>query len=226
MMNPAPAVQLTGVSKSYALPDAEPIQVLSGVDFTIESGEKASLIGPSGTGKSTLLALIAGLLEPDSGIVEIDGTPLTSRSEHERAGVRARTIGIALQSDNLIPFLSARENVELALGFGGEVARRRAPAAARELLEQFGVGHRADHLPRHLSGGEAQRVALAVATANHPAVLLADEVVGQLDAETAEHVIDTVLAVDVAVLYVTHDAALADRVSTRYEITDHQVRLR
>ncbi|GAA1764910.1 ABC transporter ATP-binding protein [Agromyces humatus] len=219
-------MHLTAVSKSYTLAGADPILVLSGVNLTIESGEKASLIGPSGTGKSTLLALIAGLLEPDSGTVEIDGKPLTSRSERERADVRARTIGIALQSDNLIPFLSASENVELALGFGGEVARRRAPAAARELLEQFGVGHRADHLPRHLSGGEAQRVALAVATANRPAVLLADEVVGQLDAETAEHVIDTVLAVDLAVLYVTHDTALADRVGSRYQITDHQVRRR
>ncbi|WP_232498732.1 ABC transporter ATP-binding protein [Agromyces humatus] len=225
-MSTAPAVHLTAVSKSYTLAGADPILVLSGVNLTIESGEKASLIGPSGTGKSTLLALIAGLLEPDSGTVEIDGKPLTSRSERERADVRARTIGIALQSDNLIPFLSASENVELALGFGGEVARRRAPAAARELLEQFGVGHRADHLPRHLSGGEAQRVALAVATANRPAVLLADEVVGQLDAETAEHVIDTVLAVDLAVLYVTHDTALADRVGSRYQITDHQVRRR
>lgn len=225
-MTAGAAVQLTGVSKSYSLPGTEPVVVLSGVNLTILPGEKASLIGPSGTGKSTLLALIAGLLEPDSGMVEIGGIPLTSRSEHQRADIRAKTIGIALQSDNLIPFLSARENVELALGFGGEVARRRAPIAARELLERFGVGHRADHLPRHLSGGEVQRVALAVATANRPTVLLADEVVAQLDAETAEQVIDTILATDIAVLYVSHDVALADRVTTRYVITEHQVQPR
>ncbi|WP_344296730.1 ABC transporter ATP-binding protein [Agromyces neolithicus] len=196
------------------------------MDFTLQPGEKASLTGPSGSGKSTLLALIAGLLEPDSGTVEVGGESLASRSEYQRAEVRARTTGIALQSDNLIPFLSARENVELALGFGSDVTRRRAPTVARELLERFGVGHRADHVPRHLSGGEAQRVALAVAIANRPAVLLADEVVAQLDAETAARVIDEVLTVDIAVLYITHDVALADRVTTRYELVDHRVRPR
>ena len=225
-MNTRPVVRLTGVSKSFSVPGAPPIPVLSEVDLTIQPGEKASLIGPSGSGKSTLLALIAGLLEPDSGTVEVDGESLVSRSEKQRADVRARTIGIALQSDNLIPFLTARENVELALGFGRGVARGRAPTVARELLERFDVGHRADHLPRHLSGGEAQRVALAVAIANRPTVLLADEVVAQLDAETAAQVIDEVLTVDIAVLYITHDVALADRVTTRYQLDDHRVELR
>ena len=173
-----------------------------------------------------MLALIAGLLEPDSGTVEVDGVPFASRSERQRADVRARTIGIALQSDNLIPFLTARENVELALGFGRGTARRSAPAVARELLERFGVGHRADHVPRHLSGGEVQRVALAVAIANRPAVLLADEIVAQLDAATAARVIDEVLTVDIAVLYITHDVALADHVHTRYQIADHRVERR
>lgn len=225
-MNTGPVVRLSGVSKSFSVPGAPPIPVLNGVDFTLQPGEKASLIGPSGSGKSTLLALIAGLLEPDSGTIEVGGESLASRSEQQRAEVRARTTGIALQSDNLIPFLSARENVELALGFGSDLTRRRARTVARELLERFGVGHRADHVPRHLSGGEAQRVALAVAIANRPAVLLADEVVAQLDAETAARVIDEVLTVDIAVLYITHDVALADRVTNRYELADHRVRPR
>lgn len=225
-MSAVQALRLTGVSKSFSLPGAESITVLKDVDLALRAGEKASLIGPSGTGKSTLFALIAGLLEPDSGTVEIEGVPLSGMSEQMRAAVRARTIGIALQSDNLIPFLSARENVELAVGVGHRHARRQARASARDLLEKFGVGHRADHLPRQLSGGEAQRVALAVAIANQPAVLLADEVVGQLDSETALEVLDEVLATDVAVLYITHDLALADRVSTRFQLVEHQVRPR
>ena len=229
-MSPGPIVHLTGVSKSYTSADSdsdsEPVAVLVGVDLAIWPGEKASLVGPSGSGKSTLLSLIAGLLRPDSGTVEIDGIPLSSRGDRDRATVRARRVGIALQSDNLIPFLSALENVELALGFGSRLSRRRARSAALDLLERFGVAPRAGHLPRHLSGGEAQRVALAVAMVNEPAMLLADEVVAQLDGETAGHVIDEVLAAEIAVLYVTHDTALADRVDRRYELSDREVRLR
>lgn len=225
-MSAAPAVHLTGVSKSFSIIGAESVPVLRDVNLALQPGEKASLVGPSGTGKSTLFALMAGLLEPDAGTIEIDGVPLSRMSERMRAAVRGRTIGIALQSDNLIPFLSARENVELAVGLGHRDAGGQARASARDLLEMFGVAHRADHLPRQLSGGEAQRVALAVSIANRPAVLLADEVVGQLDSETAREVLDEVLKTDVALLYVTHDLALADRVSTRYQLIDHQVRPR
>jgi ABC-type lipoprotein export system ATPase subunit len=219
-------VRVSGVSKSFRQADGEPVPVLDGAELTIRPGEKASLIGPSGSGKSTLLALIAGLLRPDSGTVEVDGVPMGDRREPDRARLRAERIGIALQSDNLIPFLSARENVELALGFGQRLPRRRARAVAGELLGRLGVDDRAGHLPRHLSGGETQRVALAVAMANRPALLLADEVVAQLDGDTAGRVVDEVLAGDFAVLYVTHDLALADRVDTRFELADHQVRPR
>jgi ABC-type lipoprotein export system ATPase subunit len=219
-------VRVSGVSKSFRQADGEPVPVLDGAELTIRPGEKASLIGPSGSGKSTLLALIAGLLRPDSGTVEVDGVPMGDRREPDRARLRAERIGIALQSDNLIPFLSARENVELALGFGQRLPRRRARAVAGELLGRLGVDDRAGHLPRHLSGGETQRVALAVAMANRPALLLADEVVAQLDGDTAGRVVDEVLAGDFAVLYVTHDVALADRVDTRFELADHQVRPR
>lgn len=227
----APIVRLRDVTKTFNS-EQGPVPVLRSVDLCIRAGEKASLIGPSGSGKSTLLALIAGLLRPTDGTVEIDGTSIRELNDSERAGVRAERIGIALQADNLIPFLSAIENVELALGFGppgrrGLRGRRRSHRTrALDLLERFGVADRASHRPRHLSGGEAQRVALAVALANRPALLLADEVVAQLDGATAGHVVDEVLSGDFAVLYVTHDVALADRVERRYRLHDHGIELR
>ena len=217
-------MQVRGVSKSFG-PVEDPTPVLNDVELTVMPGEKASLIGPSGCGKSTLLALVAGLLRPDHGTIEIDGVAMSDLDETARARLRAERIGIALQSDNLIPFLSARENVELALTFGSR-SRRGVRDRARVLLERFEVGHRASHLPRHLSGGESQRVSLAVATANDPALLLADEVVASLDGETAGRVIEEVLAGDFAVLYVTHDHALADLVEQRYALVDGAVHRR
>lgn len=197
--------------------------VLLDVDLVIEPGQKVSLIGPSGSGKSTLLALIAGLLRPDAGEVEIEGVSMAGLDDRGLARLRARRIGIALQADNFIPFLTAAENIELALAFAGRPSRRAARARSAALLERFGVAHRSNHLPRQLSGGEAQRVALAVAMANEPAVLLADEVVAQLDGATAAHVVDEVLGADFAVLFVTHDLNLADLAQHRYELREQRV---
>lgn len=218
-MRGTPIVQLRRVAKSFATA-GDPTAVLSDVELSMAVGEKASLIGPSGSGKSTLLSLVAGLLRPDEGAVEIDGVDISGLDDRTRARLRAERIGIALQSDNLIPFLTAAENVELALAFGGRRSRRDARAEARGRLARLAVDHRADHHPRHLSGGEAQRVALAVAMANQPDLLLADEVVAQLDGDTAAHVIDEVLAAPFAVLFVTHDVALADMVDHRYRLHD------
>lgn len=218
-------VELQGVAKSFATPTGT-VDVLRNVDLGIAAGEKISLVGPSGSGKSTLLSLIAGLLRPDQGTVAIDGIDLGQLRDADRAELRANRIGIALQSDNLIPFLSARENIELALDFASPLDRRGARRRADALLEQFGLAHRADHRPRHLSGGEAQRVALAVAMVNEPALLLADEVVAALDGDTAGHVVDEVLDAPFAVLYVTHDLALADRVEHRYELRNHRIERR
>lgn len=223
-MTTTPIVRLEQVSKSYGPADNR-IEVLQGVNLTIGAGEKASLVGPSGSGKSTLLSLIAGLLRPDQGAIEIDAVRISELDDRARADLRAHRIGIALQSDNLIPFLTARENVELALSFGG-VRRRSARRQAATLLDRFRVGHRAQHLPRQLSGGEAQRVALAVSVANEPALLLADEVVAQLDSDTATQVIDEVLNAAFAVLYVTHDVAIADLAESRYALTDQGVHAR
>lgn len=217
-----PIVEVQAVSKSF---DGRGVAtpVLQQVELTILPGQKASLIGPSGSGKSTLLSLIAGLLRPDDGTVSIDGIAMSDLDDGDRAEIRANTIGIALQSYNLIPFLTATENVELAFAFSKRTRGRAARARAVSLLEQFGVAHRASHLPRHLSGGEAQRVALAVAMANEPSLLLADEVVAQLDGETAGHVVDEVLEADFAVLFVTHDLMLADLADHRYQLIDHHV---
>jgi len=218
-----PVVELRQVTKSFTSATGSTV-VVEDVDLTIGAGEKASLVGPSGSGKSTLLALIAGLLQPDSGTVLIDGLAQSELGDRARAQVRADRIGIALQSDNLIPFLSARENVELALSFSSLGRSRRAiRARAGELLDSLGLADRAHHKPRHLSGGEAQRVALAVAMANEPALLLADEVVASLDSDTAVRVVEMVLEAEFAVLFVTHHAALADRVDSRYELVDRRV---
>ncbi len=220
-MTNTPIVQLRDVTKSFSTAREETTP-LRGVDFAINAGDKASLIGPSGSGKSTLLSLIAGLLRPSAGTVEINGVAMSDLDDRARAALRASLIGIALQSDNLIPFLTARENVELAHAFSSR-SRRTAPASSVGLLERFEVAHCAKLRPRQLSGGETQRVALAVAMANQPAVLLADEVVGQLDGDTASRVINEVLSSEFAVLFVTHDIALADRADHRYALVDGEV---
>ena len=221
-MSNHPIIRLSGVSKSYHSAAGE-VLVLDQVDLTIEAGQKASLVGPSGSGKSTLLALMAGLLRPDWGKVEIDGVALADLDDTGLSRMRSQSIGIALQSDNLIPFLTAEENVNLALDLG---SRRAGKGRAVELLGRMGVGHRARHMPRQLSGGEAQRVSMAVALANAPLLLLADEMVSQLDAETAKTVVRDVFDADMAVLIVTHDPALADRADLRLGLQDRKVVVR
>ncbi len=220
-MDGAPIVRLRDVSKTYGA-----AAVLSGVNLALAKGQKASLIGPSGSGKSTLISLIAGLRRPTSGSVEIDGVPMSELDDDRRALLRAERIGVALQADNLIPFLSAIENIEMAMAFVPGRTRRVARARGLELLDRFGVGDRADHRPRQLSGGEAQRVALAVAVANEPAVLLADEVAAALDDTTARRIVDDLLAQDFAVLFVTHSRALADRAEFGYVMSNGSVTVR
>ncbi len=152
------------------------------------------------------------------------GSRWTKLDDNDRANLRADRIGFVLQSDNLIPFLTAVENVELAMGFASS---RRPAARARELLSDLGLGHRIDHLPRQLSGGESQRVAVAVALANEPDLLLADEVVGQLDSNTASDVMDMIFTAsrerNLTVLYVTHDEQLAGEAHRSLRLTDRKV---
>ncbi len=218
-----PLVRVEGLSKSYRTGPLE-TPVLDGVDLELPRGETTSLVGVSGSGKSTLIALLAGLLLPDAGRVLFDGRPLDDLDDTGRARLRAGRIGIVLQRGNLIPFLTAAENVELAV----ELAGGRRPAAhARALLTRLGLGDRLEHLPRRLSGGEAQRVSLAVALANRPALLLADEVSGELDTATAEHVMGVIFDASrergLTVLYVTHSIELAARADHRLRLEDGRI---
>jgi len=198
--------------------------VLSGANLELARGETTSLVGVSGSGKSTLVALIAGLLLPDSGAIAFDGTDITELDDARRARLRTSRIGVVLQTGNLIPFLTATENVELALELGG---RRRSRGRARQLLTDLGLGGRLDHLPRRLSGGEAQRVAVAVALANEPDLLLADEVTGELDSATAAEVVAVILGAwrqrGLTVLFVTHSRELADQAQRRLRLSDGKV---
>jgi putative ABC transport system ATP-binding protein len=218
-----PFVRLEAVSKSYGSGSSQ-LEVLDQVELNLIEGKTTSLVGRSGTGKSTLLSLIAGLMRPDKGHVYIGGQQMDKLDDNDRANLRADRIGFVLQSDNLIPFLTAVENVELAMGFASS---RRPAARARELLSDLGLGHRIDHLPRQLSGGESQRVAVAVALANEPDLLLADEVVGQLDSNTASDVMEMIFTAsrerNLTVLYVTHDEQLAGEAHRSLRLTDRKV---
>jgi putative ABC transport system ATP-binding protein len=218
-----PLLHVEGVWKTYREAGAE-TRVLQGASFELASGETASLVGASGTGKSTLLALLAGLMLPDAGELGFDGENLATMDEAARARLRAGRIGVVLQSGNLIPFLTATENVELAMQLAG---RKRARSRARRLLSELGLGDRLDDLPRRLSGGESQRAAVAVALANEPELLLADEVTAELDSANAARVIDLIREASgkrgLTVLMVTHDPELAAQAERRMRLVDGAV---
>jgi putative ABC transport system ATP-binding protein len=219
----APLLRVDKVTKAYRSGGRE-TPVLRGVSLELERGATASLVGVSGSGKSTLLSLLAGLMRPQSGSIVFDGTDLGRLDDRSRARLRADRIGVVLQSGNLIPFLTAEENVELAVELAGGA---RHPERATALLHAVGLLKRLDHKPARLSGGEAQRVAVAVALANEPDLLLADEITGQLDVKTADDVMDVIFTArrerGLAVLFVTHSAALAERAERRFALVDGEV---
>jgi putative ABC transport system ATP-binding protein len=219
----APLLRVDGLAKAYRSGGVV-TPVLRGVTLELEHAVTASLVGVSGSGKSTLLSLLAGLMRPLSGTVVFDGEDLGGLDDTARARLRARRIGVVLQSGNLIPFLTAAENVELAIEVAG--GARRSERAAR-LLREVGLGDRLHHRPARLSGGEAQRVAVAVALANDPNLLLADEITGQLDAATAADVMEIIFAAwrerGLTVLFVTHSRALAERAQHRFALVDGEV---
>ncbi|MER5547239.1 ABC transporter ATP-binding protein [Streptomyces sp. NPDC002589] len=187
---------------------------LRGVSLRVRRGETVAVVGPSGSGKSTLLACLAGLDEPSGGEVRVDGVRISHRPETERARLRARHIGVLLQTRNLLPHMSLRDNIHLAQ----QAAAGRPAVSAKKLLGQVDLAGRDHALPRQLSGGELARAGLAVALANSPDILLADEPTGELDGETEQVVLALLhdrAARGCAVLIVTHSAAavrVADRV--------------
>ena len=191
---------------------AASVHVLKGIDLTVAAGESLSLVGPSGSGKSTLLMTIAGLERPEHGRLRIAGEDLTNLSEDALARLRGRAIGIVFQSFHLIPNMTALENVAVPLELAG-IGDAFAKAEAE--LREIGLGERLDHYPAELSGGEQQRVAIARAMVPEPALLLADEPTGNLDAATGGLIADLLFAAQqkrgTTLVLVTHDLALADR---------------
>lgn len=204
-------VELRGVCKSFRKGD-ETITPLDNIDLDIEAGEFLSLMGPSGTGKSTLLNLVSGIDRPDSGTITVAGTDVTRLSRSKLADWRAANLGYIFQTHNLIPVLTAYENVELPtllLKLSSSQRRQRVELA----MEAVGLNDRADHYPRQLSGGQEQRVGIARAIVAHPKVVVADEPTGSLDAETSEQV-QVLLQrlnkeLDITLLMVTHDRDVA-----------------
>jgi putative ABC transport system ATP-binding protein len=209
-----------GLEKTYRSGDRT-LTVLRNVDLDIEEGGFVAILGPSGSGKTTLLGLLAGLDTPSSGNVRIAGTDITPLSEDERARFRRATVGFVFQSFQLIPSLTARENVQVPLELRGD---RDVGKRAAELLRRVGLGNRLDHYPTQLSGGEQQRVALARAFVNEPRILFADEPTGNLDAGTGEGIIELLEELNrergTTLVLVTHDPNLAGRARRTIRLAD------
>lgn len=188
------------------------LHILRDVSFTVAAGESVAVVGASGSGKSTLLGLLAGLDVPSAGTVRLCGAELFALDEDGRAALRGEAVGFVFQSFQLLPALTALENVMLPLELAGAADAR---AVAQQWLERVGLGARLGHYPKHLSGGEQQRVALARAFAPRPRLLLADEPTGNLDAETGRAIIELIFALNreagTTLVLVTHDESLAHR---------------
>ena len=208
----APVYDLRGVSKSYALGGGR-VHAIRDLELTIDSGDAVAIVGPSGSGKTTLLQLLGGLDRPCSGSVRFEGRDMAAMGDGELSGLRLRTIGFVFQQFNLIPTLTASQNVEVALApVCLKAGERREKVQA--LLESVGLGERADHVPSKLSGGEQQRVAIARALANAPHVLLADEPTGNLDTATGAEILELLMSLSGegrTVIVVTHDTDVARR---------------
>ena len=199
---------------------SEALTILDAISLRVTRGETLAIVGASGSGKSTLLALLAGLDTPSSGTIALAGQELTGLDEDGRARLRAKNVGFVFQSFQLLPHLTALENVMLPLELAGAKDAKRA---AVELLERVGLSQRTAHYPKHLSGGEQQRVALARAFAGKPAILFADEPTGNLDAATGEKIIELLFALNrdlgTTLVMVTHDDEIAARCERQVRIT-------
>ncbi len=220
MSHLTPVIRVTALTRELPMGKIT-VHALRGVDLTVYPGEMVSIVGPSGSGKSTLLGLIGGLDSPTHGTIEIDGVDITRMNEDRLTEIRNEKIGFIFQFFNLIPTLTALENVALPIQFARK-PRFRPEARARELLEMLGVGDRLHHRPAELSGGQQQRVAIARALANNPPLILADEPTGNLDSESGQLVLDALKRIQreagTTVVIVTHDPDIA-------QVTDRTVRL-
>ncbi|HEV7269217.1 ABC transporter ATP-binding protein [Pseudoxanthomonas sp.] len=204
-------LDVQGLGKHVPLPDGD-LTILDDIGFRIEHGDTVAIVGASGSGKSTLLSLLAGLDVPSTGTVTLDGERLSGMDEDGRARVRGEKVGFVFQSFQLLPSLTALENVMLPLELRGDAD---AEGPARQILEKVGLGQRLGHYPRQLSGGEQQRVALARAFVTRPSLLFADEPTGNLDTHTGQAIIELLFALNAdagtTLVLVTHDDHLAAR---------------
>ena len=216
-------LQLTDLYKIYKEGDIETV-ALRGAGLNVAEGEFVAITGRSGAGKSTLMNLIGGLATPSAGNVVIGGTDIAKLSEAERAAFRRHTIGIVYQTDNLIPFLTALENVLLPMQLAG---RKSPDDEAKTLLAEVGLAERMNHKPGMLSGGERQRVAIAIALANQPKLLLADELTGELDSATATKVMELLFKLNatrkLTLIVVTHNKSVAAYARRHVAIQDGQL---
>jgi putative ABC transport system ATP-binding protein len=217
-----PVVEAVGVTKVYRLDGVE-VRALDGVDLVVERGDSVAIMGPSGSGKSTLLGLLGGLDRPTSGTLRFDGRDVTGLSEDELAEVRNRVVGFVFQNFQLLPRTAAVGNVGLPLVYRG-LGRAERRRLATEALASVGLGHRLQHRPSQLSGGEQQRVAIARALVTEPAMLLADEPTGNLDSRSGDEVLELLGRLHdergVAVVAVTHDPGVAARFRRRVTLRD------
>jgi len=216
-------IDVAGLRKSIRN-GARTVDILKGLDFSIPRGQFAAIMGSSGSGKSTLLGLLAGLDTPSSGTVSLNGTAISYLAEDELAQVRGRTIGFVFQSYQLIPTLTALENVLLPWELNADAPQAEGMARARGLLVSVGLGDRMDHYPVQLSGGEQQRVALARAFVLRPPIVLADEPTGNLDSANGSHVLELLLNLNktegTTLVLVTHDPVLAGYADRRIVLKD------
>ncbi len=220
-------IQCENVVKIYKVADLE-VVALQGVDLEIQSGEMMALIGPSGSGKSTLMNILGGLDTPSAGQVQVGSHNLLDMKRREQVLYRRKAVGFVWQQTarNLLPYLTAQENVELPMALDGMKTRERRERA-QDLLRQVGLEQRFEHRPAHLSGGEQQRVAIAVAMANLPPLLLADEPTGEVDTEAANAIFDVFRAMNrsysVTIIIVTHDYRVSNRVDRVIGMRDGRV---
>jgi len=211
--NGAEAIRTVALVRHYKM-GRSIIPAVDGVSIAADRGEFIALLGASGSGKSTLLNLIAGLDRPDSGAIVVEGQDLATMTPYDLAQYRRHTVGMVFQSFNLVPTMTAYENVELPMRFA-EVRRKERRSRVEEALSKVGLQDRANHRPSEMSGGEQQRIALARALVNQPKILLADEPTGNLDSKTGTEIMGLITelnrSLDMTVIMVTHERALADR---------------